>query len=128
MPEIFLRRRSWRSLMGEIRFVAMTYWTVLPSLRLDLLADVAHAFALVRLRRIIAADVRRDLADSCLSMPSIVILVFSATVILIPFGNWKMDVDARSRGSDSRMATLDRRLEADALDFEILHETLADAA
>ena len=50
----------------------------------DLFAGVTDALALVRLRRIIGADIRGDLADELLVDAFDLILVFSVTVILIP--------------------------------------------
>ena len=44
----------------------MLYWTVLPSLRWTCSPDVAHALALVRLRRIEAAEFGGHLADDLL--------------------------------------------------------------
>ena len=99
----------------------------LAFLAADLFAGITHAFALVRLRRVVAADIRGHLADqlSCRCLRCL-ILVFSVTVILMSLRNREKN-RVRKAEVQVEVLALDGGLETDALDFEILGETLADA-
>src|SRR5579862_5908026 len=63
VPATFLRRRWCRILRGFIFFVAMALLDGFAFLALDVFTEVTDTLALVRLRRIIGADIGGDLAD-----------------------------------------------------------------
>src|SRR5260221_9555502 len=138
VPLIFLRMRQRRNCFNFCFFSVLISvrprivpWTKLlldrlAFLALDVFADIAHALALVRLRRIKRADFRRDLADNhlvrafdgqlCVFLDRHLDLVGNVVIHRMRITERKVHHLARDGG-----------LETDALDLQLLDKTFGDA-
>ena len=134
VPMTFLRMRQWRSCSnfcffsvlislghgfgrGQIIIIGR-----LAFLALDVFADITHALALVRFRRIEAADFRGDLADHFLvrAFDGQLGVFLDRHFDLV--GNVVIDRMRITEGQVDHLA-LDGGLETDALDFQLLDKT-----
>src|SRR5207253_944313 len=126
-PEIFFRiRRCNRSRAAFRLNVAIKLLDRLAFLATDLLAGVTYAFALVRFRRVIAANGRRSLADYFL------VRALNHELGLIGDGDfdvlWNRKQDrVRKTETKIKIRSLHCCFKTDAPDLKLFRETFAHA-
>src|SRR5579862_652864 len=124
VPRTRFRMRWWRSFTALAEAILLNGFTFLAD---DLFARVTNALALVWLGRVVAADVRRDLADDFLVDPfDLDLRVFRDGYLDVRRDGEKDGV--REAEAQVKVLSLHGGLETDALDFQILGETVGDAA